>query len=118
MTHILGLSNAESRLLRNTKHHLLTHHVVWVVAELLRHVRLHAFARFKIFLSMRLLLNRLQILLVFLRHPPATDNLRLILLQCWLDLKALLQVEERRIFEATVAHEVVKLVSRLNDIQV
>ena len=84
-------------MLWNSKDHLLSHHVIRVVAELLRHIRLHALTGFKIFLSMGLLLNRLQILLVLFRHPPATHNLRLILLQSWLDLKTFLQIEECRI---------------------
>ena len=118
MTHILGLSDAKSWLLRDAKDHLLSHHVVGVVSELLRHIRLHAFVRFKIFLSVRLLLNRLQVLLIFLRDPPAADNLRLILLQRRLDLQTLLKVEEGRIFEAAVAHEVVELVPCLDYVKV
>ncbi len=45
-------------------------------------------------------------------------NLLLVVLQGRLHLQALLQVKERRVLQATVAHQVVELVPRLDDVQV
>ena len=64
------------------------------------------------------MLNRLQILLIFFWYPPARHNLWLVLLKCWLDLETFLQIKESSVFETTVAHEIVKLVSCLDDIKI
>ena len=64
------------------------------------------------------MLNRLQILLIFFWYPPARYNLWLVLLKCWLDLETFLQIKESSVFETTVAHKIVKLVSCLDDIKI
>ena len=119
MAHILWLAkNTECWLLWNSKHHLLAHQVIRIVSELLRHIRLHTLISFCIFLSILLMLNRLQILLIFFWYPPARHNLWLVLLKCGLDLETFLQIKESSVFETTIAHEIVKLVSCLDYVKI